>query len=175
MSTTDPSTPEPASRTDFPFAVTVTRPGLPAIYLGYAYRHAAEQAAWHLTDALHHTAHPEGTEIIWGATPPGVEVTPPLPTSYQSIAEHPEFSAEHLFPDLYSRLVAQEGYEDGRTIWLKACSYSDWAAHEKPEDDETRPAALDPDVLETVLIEHVGEDQAREIFAAYDAAAGGVR
>jgi hypothetical protein len=175
MSTTDTSTPEPASRADFPFAVTVTRPGHPTVYLGYAFRHVAEQAAWHLSDALRYTAHPDGTEIIWGATPTGVEITPPLPTSYQSIAEHPEFSAEHLFPDLYSRLVAQAGHEDGSKIWLQACSYSDWMHNEAEADDETSQAGIDADVLERVLIEHVGESQAREIFAAYDAAAGGAR
>ncbi|WP_372672674.1 hypothetical protein [Amycolatopsis kentuckyensis] len=175
MSTTDTSTPEPASRHDFPFAVTITCPGHPTVHLGYTYRHDAEQAAWHLTAALDHTAHPEGTEIIWGATPTGVEITPPLTTSYQSIAEHPEFTAEHRFPDLYSRLVAQEGHEDGRKIWLQACSYYD-QLHEDPEiNDVTQPAGLDPDLLETVLIEHVGENQAREIFAAYDAATGGAR
>lgn len=107
------------------------------------------------------------------------------------------------FPDTYSRLIAQEGHERGGELWQSALSLLDEPAPEPEEADvpsvaeqigrlvqsaiERNPAVaalfaptvkrpvLDPDVLEQVLIEHIGESRTREIFAAYDAAAGGVQ
>ncbi|AIG81286.1 Hypothetical protein AJAP_42595 (plasmid) [Amycolatopsis japonica] len=176
MSTTD--TTEPASRAEFPFAVTITRPGHPTLYLGYRFQHSAEHAAWAFTDMLTGTAHPTGTTINWGATPPDVEIVPPAPTTPREIAEHPDFPGERppIFPDLYARVLAQHGHDLAPKLWSNACSIYD-AMHQPEEEAEVEVGSfpIDPHTLESVLLEHVGESETRAIFAALGAAAGGAR
>ncbi|UUV32170.1 hypothetical protein NQK81_01600 [Amycolatopsis roodepoortensis] len=125
MSTTD--TPEPASRAEFPFSVSITRPGRPTLYLGYRHQHEAKQAARVFTGMLRARTRPIGMTINSGATPPDVEIVPPLPTTPGDLAEHFDSSGElpAAFPHLYTRLLAQLGYSLATSIWCAACALYD--------------------------------------------------
>ena len=124
---------------DFPFVTTVHRPGLPDVHLGFAVEHQAEQACRSLTIALQYTQHIEGTTITWSPTPDRVTVLAPLPTDQGSVAladliaqEPNNLAPGHAFPDLFSRLKAQEGYETAALIWTNACR---WLDHAESEED----------------------------------------
>ncbi|MFI5782632.1 hypothetical protein [Nocardia sp. NPDC051570] len=123
---------------DYPFVATVHRPGLPDVHLGFTFRHQATHASWSLTDCLYNTEHVEGTTIAWSPTPDGVSALPPLPTDSFALAEliaqeDDDLPTGHAFPDLFSRLKAQEGHETATTIWRNACY---WLDHTGPERTE---------------------------------------
>lgn len=122
---------------DFPFVTTVHRPGLPEVHLGFAFQHEAQYAAWSLTDDLCSTQHIEGTTITWSATPDRVSVLDPVPTESCALAdliaqENNYLPTGHAFPDLFSRVQAQEGYETASRIWSNACS---WLDRDESEED----------------------------------------
>lgn len=111
---------------DYPFVATVHRPGLPDVHLGFAFQHQAELACWSLTEDLIGTAHVEGTTVTWSPTPDGVCPQPPVLADAPAVAslveqELADVPPEHRFPDLFSRLKAQEGYETASRIWRDAC------------------------------------------------------
>lgn len=124
--------------TDYPYVVTVHRPGLPHVHLGYSYRHQAKQACRSLTGDLRHTRHVEGTSISWSSAPTGVSVLPPVPTDVGALAEliaqeDQDQPPGHAFPGLYSRLKAQQGYDVAASAWAVACQLLD------REVDESAP------------------------------------
>jgi hypothetical protein len=120
----------------YSFVTTVHRPGLPDVQLGFTYGHQAEHASWSLADDLRCTQHVEGTTITWGATPDSATPLAPVPTDPFEVAEligqvNLNLPTGHAFPDLYSRLKAQEGYEAATRIWGSACS---WLYRDDSED-----------------------------------------
>ncbi|MBF6302268.1 hypothetical protein IU459_32715 [Nocardia amamiensis] len=112
--------------TDYPYVTTVHRPGLPDVHLGFVFAHQAEHATWSLTSDFVNTAHVQGTTVTWSPTPDGVSVLPPVPTDPYALAEliaaeDDDQPREHTFPDLFSRLKAQQGYDSAAQIWRTAC------------------------------------------------------
>lgn len=123
----------------YPFVATVHRPGLADVHLGFWFQHQAEQASRSLTQDLIGTCHVEGTTITWSTTPDGVTPLDPVPAVWLSVAELMETEDDdlptgHAFPDLFSRLKAQEGYETASRVWADACSWLD--AETEQHDDE---------------------------------------
>lgn len=119
------------------FVTTVHRPGLPDIDLGFRFQHQAESAGRSLTADLGNTSHLDGTTITWSKTPAGVDPLPPLPTGSYALADlimQEDYQGSgREFPDLYSRLCAQEGPTDADKIWQGAC----WAvAITETENDQ---------------------------------------
>lgn len=115
---------------DYPFVTTVHRPGLPEVHLGFAFEHQAEMACRSLTWDLISTAHVEGTTVAWSPTPDGVRPQPPVPASVLAVVSLIEQETDNMpvarcFPDLFSRLKAQEGYETAESIWRDACRLLD--------------------------------------------------
>ena len=120
----------------YPFVTTVHRPGLPDVQLGFVYQHQVEHASWSLASDLRNTQHVEGTTITWGATPDSATPLAPVSTDPFEVAlllEQQDLNQPigHAFPDLYSRLKAQEGYETTLRIWGSACS---WLCRDDPEN-----------------------------------------
>jgi len=114
----------------YPFVTTVHRPGLGDVYLGFDYQYQAEHASSSLSDDLRCTAHVEGTTITWGATPDGATPLAPLPADPCEVAllleqEDLNQPTGHNFPDSWTRLKAQEGYETAVRIWRNACRWLD--------------------------------------------------
>jgi hypothetical protein len=114
----------------YPFTTTVHRPGLPDVHLGFWFEHQAEEAAASLTWDLISTQHVEGTTVTFSPTPNGVEPLPPVPDDVTSIAvlmdeEDDDLPMGHAFPDLFSRLKAQVGYEAASATWTAACRWLD--------------------------------------------------
>lgn len=118
--------------TELPYCVTITKPGMDTVHLGFVFRHQAEQAAGTLRFNLFNTAHPEGTAITWGSTPN--EVTPLYPVPTDSYALSQEITTEvddrderygANYPDLYARLQAQEGVDQASKLWRTACALLD--------------------------------------------------
>lgn len=118
----------------YPYVVTIDKPGYDTVHLGFTFRHQAEMAAASLRRQLSSTAHPEGTEISWGETPAGIEPLAPLPTDPYLIAGATYAEPDNFedlpgaeFPDLFSRLQAQEGDERAGKIWIEADQHiSEW-------------------------------------------------
>jgi hypothetical protein len=122
---------------DHPFFTTVHRPGLPDVHLGFAFAHQAEHASWSLTDDLCNTQHIEGTTITWSPTPGRVSALAPVPAAPCTLADliaqdDNNRPMGHAFPDLFSRLKAQEGYETAARIWRDACG---WLDRNEPAED----------------------------------------
>jgi hypothetical protein len=120
---------------EYRFVASVHRPGLADVHLGFRFRHHAESAARSLTQDLVNTCHREGTTITWAPAPDGVQVESPVPTDAHALADlmlaarQSDYrSSEDTFPDLFSRLKAQESYEDANRMWETACSWLDYAA-----------------------------------------------
>lgn len=107
------------------FVTTIHRPQLPDVHLGFGFQHQAERACRSLTTALTFTRHVEGTTITWSPRPEGVRILSPVPTDAGALAElvreESQKGREDEFPDLYSRLEAQEGDDNTRRIWSAAC------------------------------------------------------
>lgn len=117
MTTTPP---EPT----YPYCVTVIKPGYDSVHLGFPYHHQAEMAATSLRTQLQFTTHPAGTTLLYGPTPADTEPEPPTPTEPHQLAalidEMPSGDPTgSTFPDLYSRLCAQEG-DEARVAWKRA-------------------------------------------------------
>jgi len=124
--------------TAYPYTTTIRRPGLPDVYLGFPFRHQAEHASWSLADDLRNTQHVEGTSVTWSPTPDAVSPLAPMPTDPYAVAEliQQEDGAlpmGHAFPDTFSRLKAQEGYEAAQRIHHAACL---WLDHDESEGGE---------------------------------------
>lgn len=122
---------------NFPFVAIVHRPGLPDVHLGFAFEHQAQHAAWSLADDLHTTSRIPGTTVGWSPTPASATPLEPVPTDPCLLAaliddEPPGEPSGHAFPDLFSRLKAQEGYDTAARIWRDACRWLDRA--ESPQD-----------------------------------------
>lgn len=111
------------------FVATVHRPQLPAVHLGYPFQHQAEYACASLTSDLVGTSHIAGTSITWSQRPHGMAVIPPVPTepsSIRDLIEQDSYTGQpDRFPDLFSRLAAQEGYVAACEMWSAACSWLD--------------------------------------------------
>jgi hypothetical protein len=123
---------------DYPFVTIVHRPGLPEVYLGFAFPYQAEHAAWSLADDLCNTQHVEGTTVTWSSTPDGVSALSPVPADPCALAdliaqEHHGPPMGHGFPDVFSRLKAQEGYVSATQIWRDACLCLDCNASEETD------------------------------------------
>lgn len=124
--------------TVYPYTTTIRRPGLPDVYLGFPFRHQAEHASWSLSDDLRNTAHVEGTTVTWGVTPTILTPLAPVSTDPCAVAELIQqkdgtLPMGHAFPDMFSRLKAQEGYETAARIWSDACF---WLNRDESEGDE---------------------------------------
>jgi hypothetical protein len=132
---------------NYPYCVTITKPGHDTVRLGFGYQFQAEMAATHLRTALRHTGHPEGTTTIdSGPTPPGVYPEPPLDTTTHVLAEKIQNTPDDdsHFPDLYARLTAQKGPEQAKRVWLAACALLD-EPREEAGDTGSVTAGYDPD------------------------------
>jgi hypothetical protein len=145
----------------YPYIVSVHRPGQSTVCLGFTYAHQAEHASWSLADDLRNTTHIEGTTITWSATPAGLEPEAMLPTDPAAIAElidreDDDLPMGHAFPDLYSRLKAQQGYEEATQIWRTACHWLTYVDREDDVEVVVQQARPDRDA-------HLGQ-----IFAALD-------
>lgn len=107
------------------FVVTVRRQGMSDLHLGFAFQHQAEQACSSLRSDLTSTTHVARTTISWSRRPRGVTVLAPVPTDVCGLVEMIEKEnyrgRADQFPDVYSRLVAQEGYELARRLWSAVC------------------------------------------------------
>lgn len=115
---------------DYPYVATVHRPELPDVHLGFQFAHQAEHATWSLISDFTNTAHVAGSTVTWSATPDGVTVLGPLPADRYALAEMIAAEGEtqpieHAFPDLFSQLKAQRGYEEAVKIWRAACAVVD--------------------------------------------------
>lgn len=115
------------------YMTTVHRPDLPDIHLGFRFAHQAEQASWSLTADLTYSAHVPGTTISWGDVPDGVVPLGPVPTEVHAYAELLEQENHDgppglRFPDAFSRLKAQEGYDTAARVHAGACGYLDGLA-----------------------------------------------
>lgn len=122
--------------TDYPFAATVHRPGLPDVHIGFPFKFQAEHACASLDQDLVGTSHVEGTTITSGPTPDGITPLPPLPADALALSmliseDDGALPMGHGFPDLFARLKAQEGYEAAARIWADAL---DWLDDDEPED-----------------------------------------
>lgn len=120
------------------YVTTVHRPGLPDVHLGFAFQHQAEHASWSLREDLISTQHVPGTTITWSHTPDGVTPHEPTPTDPLVVAdlvaqENRDLPEGHNFPDLFSRLKAQEGYERAARIHTEACRWLDHQADAEPD------------------------------------------
>ena len=116
-----------------PYVATVHRPGLPDVPLGFAFGHQAEHASWSLREDLTSTQHVPGTTVTWGRTPDGVNPQEPVPTGPPVVAdllaqEDHDLPMGHNFPDVFSRLKAQEGCEEAARIHAAACRWLDYLA-----------------------------------------------
>lgn len=124
--------------TVYPYTTIIRRPGLPDVYLGFPFRHQAEHASWSLADDLRNTAHIAGTTVTWGVTPTILTPQAPVPTDPCAVAELLQRESGtlpmgHAFPDMFSLLKAQEGYETAARIWNDACL---WLNRNESEGDE---------------------------------------
>lgn len=107
------------------FVTTVHRPAMPDLHLGFAFQHQAEQACRSLVNDLTSTTHVPGTMISWSRRPSGITVIPPVPTDAHGLTglvKQESYSGDpDQFPDLYSRLAAQEGHESAGRLWSAVC------------------------------------------------------
>lgn len=115
------------------YMTTVHRPDLPDIHLGFRFAHQAERACWSLQQDLTYSAHVPGTTITWGPTPDGVTPLEPVPAEVHAYAELLEQENHDgppglRFPDAFSRLKAQEGYDTAARVHAGACGYLDGLA-----------------------------------------------
>lgn len=137
---------ESAADAAFPYCVRIAKGAhLPAVYLGFTYKHQAEQVASHLKFWRLNSNCPEDAEISdGGLTPPGVIPLPPVPTTVGGLieamnAEDESQSHADRYPDLYTRLQAQEGHEEAARLWKAACSLMDAEAeHAEFEQQEAQ-------------------------------------
>lgn len=119
---------------EYGYVVTVHRPGLPALNLGFGSASAAQQACQSLTADLTNTAHLPGTTVSWSERPDEVFPLAPVPVEPVELAPMIAIEAKArrdgcLFPDLYNRLTAQTGHEAAGRIWGDACAWldDDWS------------------------------------------------
>lgn len=124
------------------YAVILTRPGLDPVRLGpYEKEHQAEQMAGALRYQMRHTQHVEGTVIDVGDYRPELEhLDPRVPSAPYALAEVMDDDeggdgTGNNFPDLYTRLAAQEGHERASEAWSKACNVYDSLRH-GPDGDQ---------------------------------------
>jgi hypothetical protein len=125
--------------TDDQYSVIVTRPGHDTVRIGpFGYHHLAEHATWDLQGQLRNTCHPEGTTIAVAPFDESLPHLPLAPRDAMSLAllmddEPSGGGTGSNFPDLYSRLHAQVGYEEAARLWGNACSLYD-AMRAEPTD-----------------------------------------
>jgi hypothetical protein len=111
------------------YAVVLTRPGLDPVRLGpYVKERHAQQMAGALRYQMRHTQHVEGTVIDVGDYRPELQhLDPSVPSAPYALAEVMDDDEDgdgtgNNFPDLYTRLAAQEGHERASKAWSKACN-----------------------------------------------------
>ncbi|MFJ6784521.1 hypothetical protein [Streptomyces yangpuensis] len=109
-------------------AVILDRPGLDPVRIGpYEHESRAEEIAAGLRRQLHHTSHVEGTVITTGAFRPDLDhLDPQVPRDPYALAEAMDNDPDgdgtgRNFPDLYSRLCAQEPEAYASDLWKRAC------------------------------------------------------
>lgn len=117
---------------DARYAVVLARPELPDIRLGpYNYLHQAVSFSTSLRLQRHNTQHVPGTTVSVHPYLPGLDYADPhVPKDPYELATlmHCEPGGDGTgrdFPDLWSRLYAQEGYEGAVRIWKRACAAYD--------------------------------------------------
>jgi hypothetical protein len=174
--TTDELTTTPAVDVErLPYCVTITKPDMPTVHLGFRHSFQAEQVAGRLIFDRRHSNCPEGAVITAGPTPDGVDPLPPVPTAPYALveamdAEDTEQSHELRYPNLYTRLRALEGQEEASRAWKAACSLADaeaaYAEQEQREAEEKRSqqrAGLVAEVLKLRLAvsDEVMDDRGR--------------
>ncbi|MFJ4988781.1 hypothetical protein ACIP9H_33895 [Streptomyces sp. NPDC088732] len=113
------------------FAVIVTRPGHDTVRIGpFDFRHQAEHATWDFRSQLRNTTHPDGTTIDFGPYDESLPHTSRTPRDAMELAllmdsEPDGDGTGSNFPDLFSRLHAEAGYEEAARLWKNACSLYD--------------------------------------------------
>ncbi|MDQ0847739.1 hypothetical protein QFZ68_007502 [Streptomyces sp. V1I6] len=124
------------------YAVVLTRPGLDPIRLGpYEKEHQAEQMADGLRGQTYNTQHVAGTVIDVGDYRPELDhLAPRVDADPCALAEAMDDDqggdgTGRNFPDLYTRLVAQEGHDCAAKLWSTACQAYDYLRH-GPDGDQ---------------------------------------
>ncbi|MEU0390495.1 DUF1643 domain-containing protein [Streptomyces chartreusis] len=122
-----------------PLDVVLNRPGLPDLRLGpYYYPHVAAGVAAGLRQQMHHTQHVPGTVVTVQPHRGADHLDARVPTDPYALADLMDKDTSgdgtgHNFPDLYTRLHAQEGDERAKELWLKACNVWEWSHNGEPE------------------------------------------
>ncbi|MET9427948.1 MULTISPECIES: hypothetical protein [unclassified Streptomyces] len=124
------------------YAVVLTRPGLDPVRLGpYETERQAERMAAGLRSQTHHTQHVEGTTFdVDNYRPELQHLDARVPVDPYTLAEAMDDDQDgdgtgRNFPDLYARLLAQEGHACAADLWGKACQeYDD--LHHGPDGDQ---------------------------------------
>lgn len=113
------------------YSAVITKPGHGIVRLGpLGFQHVAEHMVWDLCSQLHSTSHPAGTTIEVAPFDESLPHLPLLPRDSMELAnlmdgEQGDDGSGASFPDLFSRLHAQEGYEVAARLWGNACSLYD--------------------------------------------------
>ncbi|MFD1145935.1 hypothetical protein [Saccharothrix hoggarensis] len=127
--------------TSLPYCVTITKPGLPTVHLGYPFKFQVEMVARKL-EMDQGTARPAGTTFAFGPTPADIRPLSPIDTAEAAAVEimrEPD-DLDLRYPDTWSRVSAQHVDHDARQIWRAALGMT-----EGPESDDQEPART-PDV-----------------------------
>lgn len=118
-------------------ALTVTREGGAVVRIGpIGYQHVAEQMIRAFRMMAHNTTGAAGASYEIGLYRPkeGETYLPLVPARADvllQLMDHPVQGSEAQFPDLWSRLQAQHGYETAVEAWTTACALMD-----QPDDEE---------------------------------------
>lgn len=124
------------------YAVVLSRPDFDPVRLGpYEKEHQAEEMAAGLRRQMHNTHHVQGTVIDIGDYRPELDhLAPRVPAEPYALADAMDDEpggdgTGRNFPDLYARLVAQEGHDRAAELWGKACRVYDYLRH-GPDGDQ---------------------------------------
>ncbi|MGW4784945.1 DUF1643 domain-containing protein [Streptomyces sp. NPDC004230] len=112
--------------------VVLHRSDLPDVRLGpYDYAHVACRVGTSLRQQMRHTQHVAGTVVTVQPHRGTGHLEPCVPTDPYALADrmdgepHGDGTGRN-FPNLFSRLHAQEGYDRARSIWGSACTANEW-------------------------------------------------
>ncbi|MCZ1012061.1 hypothetical protein [Streptomyces lydicus] len=139
MSTTDPAE----------LAIKVTRTDGGTTLIGpIAFEHIAQQMVRSFELMAHNTTGADGAQYEVGpyAPEPGETYLPLVPAdtdTVMSLMDDPVQGIEAPFPDLWSRLHAQHGYETARQVWHPATGMIDLLT-KATEDEEDSPMNQSP-------------------------------
>lgn len=108
------------------YSIIVTRGDGTVVFIGpIPYRHVAEQMHRYFTgEARVHTAGAAEAEVKIVGYDPSIEHLPLVPANAMAVydlLDHPVQGSNAPFPDLWTRMHAQHGYETAKKAWNEAC------------------------------------------------------